>query len=63
MTQARHDTLVEVLRLVIFHTSLQPALEPRYRTIDIARGELVETDRRGDIVVVLPRLKMPPLIS
>ena len=56
MTQMRHDTLVEALRLVISHTSLQSALEPRYRTL--AGGARVKNNRRGDIVVVMPRLEM-----
>ena len=56
MTQMRHDNLAVALRLVISHASLQSALEPRYRTLD--GGVKVQNDRRGDIVVVMPRLQM-----
>ena len=57
MTQMRHDTLAEALRLVISHASLQSALEPRYRAIAGGQG-VVENNRRGDIVAVLPRLEL-----
>ena len=57
MTQLRHDIFVDALRLVISSASLQSAKEPRYRAL-AGRPRDVERNRRGDIVVVLPRLQM-----
>ena len=57
MTQMRHDHLAHALRQVISAASLQSAMEPRYRALAGKRG-LVECNRRGDIVAVLPRLEL-----
>ena len=56
MTQMRHDNLAIALRLVISHTSMQSALEPRYRALDC--GVKVQNDRRGDIVVVMTAVEI-----
>ena len=55
-TQMRHDNLARALRLVASYAGLQSALEPLYRAL--ARGAGVELNRRGDVVVVMPRLEM-----
>ena len=57
MTQLRHDNLENALRLVISACSCQSAAEPRYRDLPGKKG-MVECQRRGDIVAVLPRLKL-----
>ena len=57
MTQIRHDNLVNALRLVVSACSCQSAAEPRYRTLAGKKG-MVECQRRGDIVAVLPRLDL-----
>ena len=54
-TQLRHDILAAALRLVISSASLPSAAEPRYRTI---AGRVVKNQRRGDILVVMPQLRM-----
>ena len=53
MTQKRHDNLANALRLVVSACSCQSAAEPRYRALAGKKG-MVECQRRGDIVVVLP---------
>ena len=55
MTQMRHDDLANALRLVVSACSCQSAAEPRYRALAGKKG-MVECQRRGDIVAVLPRL-------
>ena len=45
------------MRLVATYAGLLSALEPLYRAL--AWGAGVELNRRGDIVVVMPRLEMP----
>ena len=56
-TQMRHDNLALALRLVASCTGCQSAAEPRYRALAGKQG-MVKCQRRGDIVVVLPRLEM-----
>lgn len=59
VTQMQHGTPGEALCLVILQTPLQLVLEPRYRTIALSLGCTwhVDSDSRGDVVVVIPRLK------
>ena len=57
MTQMRHDNLANALRLVVSACSYQSEAEPRYRTLAGKKG-MVEFQRRGDIVAVLPRLEL-----
>ena len=57
MTQMRHDNLANALRLVFSACSCQSAAEPRYRALADKKG-MVECQRQGDIVAVLPRLKV-----
>ena len=57
MTQMRHDNLANALRLVVSACSCQSAAEPRYRALAGKKG-MVECQRRGDIVAVLPRLEL-----
>ena len=56
----RHDNLARALRLVASYAGLQSALEPLYRAL--ARGAGVELNRRGDVVVVMPRLEMAAVV-
>lgn len=58
LTQMRHDNLARALRLVTSAASLQSAMEPRYRALAGKGAGAVEKNRRGDIVVILPRLQM-----
>ena len=51
MTQMRHDNLV------VSACSCQSAAEPRCRALASKKG-MVECQRRGDIVAVLPRLEL-----
>ena len=57
MTQMRHDNLANALRLVVPACSCQSAAEPCYRALAGKKG-MVEYQRRGDIVAVLPRLEL-----
>ena len=57
MTQMRHDTLANDLRLVVSACSCQSAAEPRYQASAGKKG-MVERQHRGDIVAVLPRLEL-----
>ena len=57
MTQMLHDNLANALRLVVSACSCQSAAEPRYRALAGEKG-MVECQRRGDIVAVLPRLEL-----
>ena len=57
MTQMRNDHLANALRLVVSACSWQSAAEPRYRALAGKKG-MVECQRRGDIVAVLPRLEL-----
>ena len=57
MTQMRHDNLATALRLVVSACSCQSAAEPRYRALAGKKG-MVECQRWGDIVAVLPRLEL-----
>ena len=59
MTQMRHDNLANALRLVVSACSCQSAAEPRYGALagKAAKG-MVECQRRGDIMAVLPRLEL-----
>ena len=57
MTQMRHNNLANALRLVVSAGSCQSAAEPRYRALAGKKG-MVECQRRGDIVAVLPRLEL-----
>ena len=57
MTQIRHDDLANALRLVVSACSCQSAAEPRYRAL-AGKKRIVECQRRGDIVAVLPRLEL-----
>ena len=57
MTQMRHDNLANALRLVVSAYSYQSAAEPCYRALAGKKG-MVECQRRGDIVAVLPRLEL-----
>ena len=57
MTQMRHDNLANASRLVISDCSCQLATEPRYRAVAGKKG-MVECQRQGDIVAVLPRLEL-----
>ena len=57
MTQMRHDNLATALRLVVSACSCQSAAEPRNRALAGKKG-MVECQRRGDIVAVLPRLEL-----
>ena len=57
MTQMRHDNLANALRLVVSACSCQSATEPRHRALAGKKG-MVECQRRGDIVAVLPRLEL-----
>ena len=54
MTQMRHDNLANASRLVLSACSCQSAAELRYRALACKKG-IVECQRRGDIVAVLPR--------
>ena len=55
MTQMRHDNLANSMRLVSA-CICQSAAEPRYRAL--AGKGMVECQRWGDIVAVLPRLEL-----
>ena len=57
MTQMHHDNLANALRLVVSACNCRPAAEPRYRALAGKKG-MVECQRRGDIVAVLPRLEL-----
>ena len=57
MTQMRHDNLANALRLVVSACRCQSAAEPRYRAL-VGKKGMVECQRRGDIVAVLPRLEL-----
>ena len=57
MTQMRHDNLANALRLVVSACSCQSAAEPRYRAL-AGKKVMVECQRRGDIVAVLPRVEL-----
>ena len=57
MTQMRHDNLANALRLVVSACSCQLAVEPHYRALAGKNG-MVECQRRGDIVAVLPWLEL-----
>ena len=57
MTQMRHEKLPNALRLVVSACSCQSAAEALYRALVCKKG-LVECQRRGDIVAVLPRLAL-----
>lgn len=58
-TQMRHSFVVDALRLVIAFAALilQPAVEPGNTT----RDAKVKSQRRGDILVVITRLRMTSL--
>ena len=56
MIQMRHDNLAYALCLVVSPYSCQSAAEPRYQALAGKKG-MVEC-QRGDIVLVLPRLKL-----
>ena len=53
MTQIRHDNLAHSLRLVVPAFICLSALETRFRIFAGENG-MVECQRRGDIVAVLP---------
>ena len=57
VTQIRHGNLATALRLVLSACSCQSAAEPRYRALAGKRG-MVECQRRGGIVAVLPWLEL-----
>ena len=57
MSQMCHDDLANALRPVVSACSCQSAAEPRYRALAGKKG-MVECQRRGDIVAVLPRLEV-----
>ena len=57
MTQMRHDNLANALRLIVSAGSCHSEAEPRYRALAGKKG-MVECQRRGDIVVALPRLEL-----
>ena len=57
MIQMRHANLANALRLVISACSWQSVAEPRYRALAGEKG-MVECQRRGEIVAVLPRLEL-----
>ena len=57
MTRMRHDNLANALCLVVFACSCQSTAEPRYRALAGKKG-MVECQRRGDVVAVLPRLEL-----
>ena len=50
-------SLANALRLVVSACGCQSAAEPRYRAMAGKKG-MVECQRRGDIVAVLPRLEL-----
>ena len=54
MTQTCHDDLANDLRLVVSGCGCQSAAEPRCGALAGKQG-MVECQRRGDIVAVLPR--------
>lgn len=56
MAQMRHDTMVEALRLVMSHTSLQSAQYPWFCTVP--GGKCMENGRRCGIVAVMQRLTL-----
>ena len=57
MTQMRHNNLANALRLVVSACSCHSAAEPRSRALAGKKG-MVECQRRGDIVAILPRLEL-----
>ena len=57
MTQTRHGNLANTLRLLVTACSCQLAAKPRYRALDGKEG-MVECQRWGDLVAVLPRLEL-----
>ena len=57
MTQMHHDNLAKSVRLVVSTCSCYSAAEPRYRALAGKKG-MVECQRRGYIVAVLPRLEL-----
>ena len=57
MTQMRHDNLANALRVVVSACSCQSVAEPRYLALASKKG-MVECQRRGVIVAVLPRLEL-----
>ena len=54
MIQMRYDNLANALRLVVSACSCQSVAELRYRAL-AGKKSIVECQRRGDIVAVLPR--------
>ena len=57
MTQMRHNNLANALRLVFSACSCQSAAEPPDRALAGKKG-MVDCQRQGDIVAVLPRLAL-----
>ena len=55
-----HDPLANALRLVVSAFDCQSAAEPHYWALPGKKG-MVEFQRRGDIVAVLPRLELAAL--
>ena len=57
MTQMHDDNQANALRLVVSACSCQSAAAPRYRALAGKKG-MVECQRRGNIVPILPRLEV-----
>ena len=57
MTQMCHDNLANALHLVVSACSCQSAAEARYWAL-AGKKAMVECQRRGDIVAILPRLEL-----
>ena len=65
-TQMRHDILADALRLVVPACSCQSTTERRYRALAGKKGMekgMVEYQRRGDILAVLPGLSLRQWMS
>ena len=59
MTQMRHDAVADALRQVVSVCSCESAAELCYGALDGHQPEgMVECQRRGSIVTVLPRLEL-----